>query len=119
MQSAVKLNISSDLEFSGQADSALEQLLLQTIKEHADQVAYMLQAYHAREKVSRVTVFPGSFSSKLKLITVQLQYTLEEFSACSAIDTLAQEKMTVTVHLDEKSTALELIGEYWPERDSD
>jgi len=116
MQSSIKLKISSDLEVSGQMDSAL---ILQTIHTHADQVAYMLQAYHTREKVSKITVVPDSIFNNHGVTTLKLQYILEEFSACSAIDTVQQEKMTATVRLDEKTAELELTGEYWPERDSD
>lgn len=116
MQSTIKLKISPVQEVPVKVDSAL---ILQTIQLHAAQVAYMLQAYHAREKVSRVTVVPDSISNNAELTTLKLQYVLEEFSACSAIDTLQQEKMTVTVHLDEKAGELELTGEYWPERDPD
>lgn len=116
MQSTIKLKISPVPEVSVQVDSAL---ILETIQTHAEQVAYMLQAYHTREKVSRVTVVPDSLSNNAGVIILKLQYVLEEFSACSAIDTLQQEKMTLTGYLDEKAGELELIGEYWPERDPD
>lgn len=116
MQSTIKLKISPVPEVSVQVDSAL---VLETIQTHAEQVAYMLQAYHIREKVSRVTVVPDSLSNNVGVITLKIQYVLEEFSACSAIDTLQKEKMTVTVYLNEKAGELELTGEYWPERDPD
>lgn len=119
MQSSVSLKISSGLEISDQMDSSLKQLILQTIHTNEDQVGYMLQVYYPREKVSQLTVVPDSISENLQVITLKLQYVLEEFSACSAIDTLLQEKMTLTVHLDKNAGELELKGEYWPERDSD
>ena len=119
MQSTIRLKISSGPEVSGQMDSGLKQLVLQTIHANKDQVGYMLQVYYPREKVSQLTVVPGSISESLQVITLKLQYVLEEFSACSAIDTLLHEKMTVTVHLDKNAGELELKGEYWPERDSD
>jgi len=109
------LPASSDIEHE-----AIKELLLQTINEQADQVAYMLQVYHPREKVSSAEVIPGSFQFKsAKVINLKISYILEEFSACSAIDTLQKENMEVTILIDQLAGELELKGEYWPERDSD
>lgn len=127
MQSSVKLKNSTGLSilsglpaFSDLEREAINEQLLQTINEHADQVAYMLQVYHPREKVSSAEVIPGSIHFKSpEAVTLKISYILEEFSACSAIDTLQKEKMEITILIDQLAGELELKGEYWPERDSD
>jgi hypothetical protein len=124
MQSSVKLKVSSGLSILSDLNTSLdlesEDQLLQVINEHADQIAYMLQVYHPREKVSRVEATPESIDLKNRdIITLKIQYILEEFSACAAIDTLQLEKMTITILVDQLAGELELKGEYWPERDSD
>jgi len=127
MQSSVKLRVSSALSILPDLNSpselvsqAIKEQFIQTISEHADQVAYMLQVYHPREKVSRVEVIPESIDLKNPdALTLKVQYVLEEFSACAAIDTLQRENMTLTILPDQNVGELELKGEFWPERDSD
>ncbi|QNK61206.1 hypothetical protein H7F33_11545 [Pedobacter sp. PAMC26386] len=120
ISSVLQAYLSQHEEIVKKEEGILEAQLFLVIEKYADQVAYMLQTYHIREKVSRVTVVPDSIVFKsLDFMVLKLQYVLEEFSACSAIDTLHLEKMTVTVGIDEKARELELKGEYWPERDSE
>ncbi|KIO74663.1 hypothetical protein TH53_25105 [Pedobacter lusitanus] len=127
MQSSVKLKVSSglailsDLSISlNLKDKTIKEQLTHIIAKDADQIAYMLQAYHPREKVSRAEVVPDSIDlSNPEIIRLKIQYVLEEFSACSAIDTLNKERMTLTIFIDQLTGELELKGEYWPERDAD
>ena len=91
-------------------------LLTEVIAEHADQIGYMLQAYYPREKVSKVTLIPESIVLKdPEAAILTLEYLMEEFSACSAIDTEQKDKMTVTVNADPAAGMLNLKGETWPE----
>ncbi|SEA42750.1 hypothetical protein [Pedobacter hartonius] len=102
-------SLAQDLDFSAG-------VLTEIIDEHADQLGYMLQAYYPREKVSRVMVSPGSMVIKDDgLTSMRLEYVLEEFSACSAIDTEQKDKMTVIVYLNAETGVLNLKGETWPE----
>ena len=65
-------------------------------------------------------MIPGSIDLKnLDAITLKIQYVLEEFSACAAIDTIQTEKMTIALLINRKADELELKGESWPERDSE
>jgi hypothetical protein len=92
------------------------ELLTEVIGEHADQLAYMLQAYYPREKVSKVKVIPEAVVLKDSATAVlDLKYVIEEFSACSAIDTEQKDKMTVTVTVCPETGVLNLKGEVWPE----
>ncbi|MBB6502426.1 hypothetical protein [Pedobacter cryoconitis] len=113
MQSSVQLRISSELPITTNQ-------LIQTIDQYAEQVAYMLQAYHPHEKASGVEVMPESMShTPLGLITLELSYQLEQFNVCRAIDAVRREKMVVSVFVDQQRGELELRGEYWPERETD
>ena len=93
-------------------------LLTEVISANADQIGYMLQEYHPREKVSHVEVIADSINLKDALsISLRINYLLEEFNACSAVDSENKEKMPVTVHIDQAAGSLKLTGEYWPELD--
>lgn len=93
-------------------------LLAEVISANADQIGYMLQEYHPSEKVSKVEVTTDSINLKDALsLSLRINYLLEEFNACSAVDSENKEKMPVTVHIDETAGSLKLTGEYWPELD--
>jgi len=118
MESSYQIKLSPEQRESLAQDQKFsEKLLAEIISEHADQLGYMLQAYYPREKVSRVTVSPGSMLVKDHgAVSLRLQFVLEEFSACSAIDTEQKDKMTITVSPDLENGVLDLKGETWPER---
>lgn len=96
------------------------ELLIREVEEASVQIAYMLQLYYSREKVSGVHVVPGSVEFE-HLLNIRLKagYRIEEFNACSAIDTLKEEQMTLRIDCDIESKVLHLSGEYWPEREPD
>ncbi|MBB5634899.1 hypothetical protein HDE68_000784 [Pedobacter cryoconitis] len=123
MQSSIKVNgslVSGILSGLNNSSDALKERLIQLINVYSDQLAYMLLAYHPREKVSSIQVIADSIHLNIpEVITLKIQYALEEFSVCSAIDTLQLEKMTLTMLIDQKTKELEIKGEYWPERDPD
>lgn len=117
MQSSHQLQLSPAQQEAWISQQDHTALLEELIQQHGDQLAYMLQAYYAREKVSQLVIVPGSITVKAQVITLQLEYVMEEYNACSAVDTLQKQRMTVSVIPDAGSANLELKGEYWPERD--
>jgi len=89
------------------------------IVHNAEQIAYMLQSYYSREKVSAVQMITDSISfNGSSDMSLRLEYVMEEFNACSAVDTLKKDKMTVKID-QEQTGAYRLTGEYWPERDGE
>lgn len=117
MQPSLKLKLSIEQqdhlkEYAGDISALLSTI----ISANAEQVGYLLQAYHPREKVRGVEIVPGSVHLKEKAIArFNITYTLEEFNACSAVDTEDRKQMPVTVTIDQVSGEVNLIGEYWPE----
>ena len=93
-------------------------LLNRLIDQYADQLAYMLQVYYSREKVSRVTVVPDSIAAEnpqsVKLMVI---YVMEEYNACSAVNTEVKTKMNLTAAVDDETGLLNIKGEYWPQLD--
>jgi len=93
-----------------------EDLLVQAVAEHADQIGYMLQAYYPREKVSGVSVVSGSTVIKTaNELSLKLEYVKEEFNACSAVDTELKDSMTVNVISVVTTGTITIQGESWPE----
>lgn len=93
-----------------------ETLLMDLIHQYAEKIGYELQIYHSREKVSQVNVVSDSIVfNNTQDIHLKLQYVIEEFSACSAIDTLQQENMKFTAVADLENEQVHLKGEFWPE----
>lgn len=121
MQATLKFKISANLLTALQEDRASKKnLLIEEIGAHSDQIAYMLQSYYPREKVSKVNAIPDTVRfGEANSITLQLEYLMEEFNACSAVDTLNKGKMTVSIYCDLSTGELNLSGEYWPEREPD
>lgn len=100
------------------ASNFTEELLLTAIQYNAEQIAYMLQSYYSREKISGVQVVPGTIQhQRPEQITLRLEYVMEEFNACSAVDTLRKDKMSVSIYAD--GDGVKMTGEYWPEREPD
>lgn len=118
MQSFLKLTLPPDLTATAVDLSGLNALQIKLlIEQNAEQIAYMLQSYYSREKVSRVQLIADTISFNGKVdISVRLEYVMEEYNACSAVDTLKVDKMTVKISQDQHGDYL-LYGEYWPERD--
>lgn len=115
MQSSYQLKLSD-----GQKDLLIQEPGLKTeliesvIQSNAEQIGYMLQAYYTREKVSKVCIVPGSINfTPDASVSLKLEYVMEEFNACSAINTEQKEKMTITI--DREAGVLTLKGESWPE----
>ena len=121
MQATLKIKIPADLHIALQENTASKKdLLIEEILGHSDQIAYMLQSYYQREKVSEVNVIPGTIQFiGANSIKLQLEYVMEEFNACSAVDTLNKGKMTVSIDFNLTAEELDLSGEYWPEREPD
>ena len=121
MQSSLKIKISKELSDAIKTGSTNKgELLSAVIEAHSDQIAYMLQTYYSREKVSQVTVNEGSVEFiTANEVSLKLLYVIEEYNACSAVDTLNKEKMPVKAVIDAKKEELNLTGEYWAERDPD
>jgi len=93
-----------------------EELLINAVSQHADQIGYMLQVYYPREKVSGVAVVPGSTVLKTeKELSLKLEYVKEEFNVCSDVDTNLKDSMTVSVHSGVDTGILTILGESWPE----
>ena len=119
MQHSIKLRLSDQQLSLLKTDSAaIMQVVLEVVPLHADQIGYMLQGYHPRQKASKVSVV----NDTLKLnseggVAFNISYVLEEFSACSAVDTEDTAKMPVTVVADVENGILNLTGEYWPSLD--
>ncbi|HEY0175736.1 MAG TPA: hypothetical protein VGC08_05120, partial [Pedobacter sp.] len=89
MQSSYQLKLSAaQQELLVQQPGMTSALLEEVIQNYADQLGYMLQAYYPGEKVSKVRLIPGSISfNDSGSATVKLEYIMEQFNVCSAIDT--------------------------------
>jgi AraC-like DNA-binding protein len=118
MQPRINLKLSAEMQKklstlqSGQADA----IIASAIQQNAEQIGFMLQEYYPREKVRRVEVVPGSLKQLSAVVTgLTIAFTLEEFNACSAINTEDRKQMPVTVEVDVPQNTLSLKGEYWPE----
>lgn len=91
-------------------------MLTEIIELHAESIGYELQSYYPKEKVSRLSVVPESIVfNNAGDIHLKLQYIIEEYNACSAVDTLKQENMKFTAAVDLENAKLHLKGEFWPE----
>lgn len=111
----VKLSAEQQELFSRKSGITAE-LLENVIRTNADQIGYMLQAYYPGEKVSKVTLKPESIQFESSgAAKLQLEYVMEQFNVCSAIDTEQKDKMTITVNTDAEAGVLSLKGEIWPE----
>jgi len=117
MQSTYQLKLSSVQQESVRLTANITSALVEeVISLNADQIGYMLQAYYSREKVSKVNLIPGSINFDAQgSITLKLEYVMEEYNACSAINTEQKDKMTVTIDADQETGSLNLKGENWPE----
>jgi hypothetical protein len=119
MQESIHLKLSAEQQQLLKTDAnIISQLIGEVILAYAEQIGYMLQAYHQRQKVSKVAIMPDTVHSYDNgVVDLKLTYLLEEFNACSAIDREDKEKMAVKVTLDEDVATLVLTGEYWPSLD--
>lgn len=119
MQSTYILQPSHELSAAIQQDKESKYTLLsQEIAGASAQMAYMLQAYYPREKLSNVQVISGSITFYSHLVfRLKLVFTMEEFNVCSAINTVNEEHMTINGRVEEEGIILE--AENWPERDAE
>lgn len=120
MQGIYELKLSADEQAVFKLATAVEwaTLLDELIVRYADQLGYMLQTYHPREKVSQVAVVTGSIiTENLQSIAFKLEYTIEEYNACSAVDTDQKAKMNMTAAIDSDAGLLIIKGENWPQRE--
>lgn len=116
MQPSLKLKVSveqQDLLKGHTAD--INSLLDTVITENTEPIGYFLQAYYPKEKVRGAKVVPGSIAWKDDTALLKLIYTLEEFNACSAVNTEDRKQMPVTLVIDRLEGGLNLVGEYWPQ----
>lgn len=117
MQASHQVKLSPEQQQSWKTTSDHSLLLEEMIRQHADQMGYALQAYYSREKVSGVVIVAESIVVKGDTITLKLEYVMEEYNACSAVDTLQKQRMTFSIAPEHDFTRLHFRGEYWPERD--
>jgi len=119
MQESIRLKLSEEQQELLKKDpDYISDFIKMLVPVYADRIGYMLQAYHPRQKVSKVEIIPGTMQlNGINGVGLQLAYLLEEFSACSAVDTEDKEKMPVTVTVEDDGAALSLTGEYWPSLD--
>lgn len=116
MQPSLKLKLSSEQQdFVKVQVAEVITLLNSVVAANAEQIGYFLQAYYPKEKVRGVEIVAGSVELKDNHILLNITYTLEEFNACSAVDTEDRKQMPVSVAIDRVNGELNLVGEYWPE----
>ena len=121
MQAKYLINLSPDFQQLPQQGAAgLDLLITGAVDAHAAQIGYLLQDYYQKERVREVSVLPGSLEwSGPTAAGLILQYRIEAFNVCSAIDTEAAEKMRFSAVLDFEKKELLLTGENWPERNGE
>lgn len=119
MQESIKLKLSEEQqELLKQDPNQISAVINEVIPVFSDQIGYMLQAYHPRQKVSEVKVIAGSASSlDNATVSLKISYVIEEFSACSAVDIEDKASMPVSIATDKENGELTLTGEYWPSLD--
>jgi len=119
MQHSIQLKLSADQQELLKNDPGnIRIILTEVVHLNSDQIGYMLQAYHAQQKASKVAVVPDSIVLTIPgAVNLKVSYVLEEFSACSAIDFEDKEEMPVTVEIDVDEGLFKLTGEYWPSLD--
>ncbi|MNR41580.1 hypothetical protein D3C85_1599800 [compost metagenome] len=80
----------------------------------------MLQGYHSREKVRKVS-FEDSTLQSLgpNEYRLKVNYVVEEYSVCSAIDTVDSESMQLTATLMNEGNSIQVKGTDLPEREPD
>lgn len=94
--------------------------VLVTLVAGREKLEFMLQGYHSREKVRRLTFEEGSMEKAVKdEYRVQANYVIEEYSVCSAIDQVGAEKMRLFVYLNPERASIEIKGIDLPEREPD
>lgn len=115
MQSSYSLKLSAkQQELLEHASVIPEALIAEIVQTNAESLGYMLQSYYSREKVSKVIVIPGSITVDVEDgISLKLEYVMEEFNACSAINTEKKDRMRATI--EREAGTLLLKGESWPE----
>lgn len=118
MQESLDIEVPEEWYRAFSAGIASAELIKEFIGQHAEKIGYMLQAYYPREKVSQVQVVSETVAvDHSGNVFLKLQYILEEYSACSAVDTLQQERMNFMITPCTDGTVLNLRGENWPQRD--
>ena len=117
MQGYYELKLSADEQAVLNLGTAGERtaLLGRLIDQYAEQLGYMLQEYYSREKVSKVKVVPDSIvAENPQSVTLKVMYVMEEYNACSAVDTEIRTKMNLTAVVNDEAGLLGIKGEYWP-----
>jgi len=94
--------------------------VLLTLIAGREKLEIMLQGYHSREKVRRLTFEEGSMAEQeTNEYRVQANYLVEEYSVCSAIDQVDAEKMRLSVYLYPEGGRMEIKGIDLLEREPD
>lgn len=94
--------------------------VLLTLTAGREKLEFMLQGYHSREKVRRLSFKEGSLEELgTNEYRVQANYVVEEYSVCSAIDQVDAEKMCLFVYLHPERSSMEIKGIDLPEREPD
>jgi hypothetical protein len=94
--------------------------VLLTLIAGREKLEIMLQGYHSREKVRRLTFEEGNL---IQLGTneyrIQANYVVEEYSVCSAIDQVDAESMQLRISLLSEKNEIAVKGIDLPEREPD
>ena len=94
--------------------------LLHTLASGTEKLEIMLQGYHSREKVRRLTFEEGSLAELgTNEYRVQANYVVEEYSVCSAIDQVDSESMQLSISLLSEGNEIAVKGIDLPEREPD
>ncbi|NQX38562.1 hypothetical protein SAMN05421820_101590 [Pedobacter steynii] len=94
--------------------------LLHALAAGREKLEFMLQGYHSREKVRRLSFEEESLEELgANEYCVQANYIVEEYSVCSAIDQVDSESMQLRISLLSEGNGIAVKGIDLPERDPD
>lgn len=118
MQHSVILNITDESKPLLATDRNAAVLL--TLIAGREKLEIMLQGYHSREKVRRLTLEKESLEETgTNEYRIQANYVVEEYSVCSAIDQVDAEKMQLRISLLSGGSEITVKGIDLPEREPD
>lgn len=94
--------------------------VLLTLIAGREKLEIMLQGYHSREKVRRLTFEEGSLEELgPNEYRIQANYVVEEYSVCSAIDQVDAQRMQLRISLLSEGNEIAVKGIDLPDREPD
>lgn len=94
--------------------------LLHVLASRTEKLEIMLQGYHSREKVRRLTFEEGSLAELgTDEYRIRANYVVEEYSVCSAIDQVDSESMRLSISVLSEGNEIVVKGIDLPEREPD